>query len=265
MSEQDKFKRYFDEHIGTVFARQMRFASFMGEQSSVQMDLEKGSVDFGDGRLYTVQLLGTQLENEDAWLWAWSDDNEPSFAQKALIDAQQIKKTGHEQNIEQFAHDKLILELSSVPLVPDEFNGEYIASIAAGMFNTVYWRSPFENGKNAGMLYFLVKELPAEFFEPFTVPDIMNAIEDACSYYQMEDKTMTEYFLQQQGFTTQWKKNLLQADRGSENIVATFNKKDHSLEEIEAHGFEGEENYQDNEDGDFDGWMEEEEEFPPRM
>lgn len=266
MTEQSSFNHYFDKHIGTVFARQLRFSGFLGNTSSITLNLEKGTADFGAGRVYPIQLLGTQLEKEDAWLWAWSDDNEPAFPQSLLSDVQSIKKMGHQDNIEQFAHDKLTLELSDVPLIPDEFNGDYIASIIAGIFNTVYWRYAFENEKNAGTLYFLLKDLPAELLTPFTVPDILNAIEDACSYYQMEDQVMTESFLQEQGFVTHWDKNRLLADRGTENVVATFNKEDLCLEEIEAHGFEGEENYQNESEEDMDGWFDDEdEEFPPRM
>lgn len=261
------FHHYFDLHIGTVFARQLRLSRKLGKHVGPLLDIPNGTVTFWPKSVFNIQLLGTQLEKEQTWLWAWSDHNTPPYPQNILSDAQEIKALGHMHNIEQFAYDQVPLELSSVPLVPDEMNGDYIATIAAGLFNTAYWRYTHKSSKNGdtAILFFLIKNPSADILTPCTAPEILNTIEEIAAYYETDDQVMVQSFLEQQGFTTHWDKNHLKAQRSTETIDATFGIDDHCIEEIEAHGFEGEEQYQDSDDVDDNWFDEEEEEFPPPL
>ena len=272
---QPAFGTLFDAHIGTVFARQLLFSKYLGPQDQPKLDLEKGTADFGAGRVFAIQLLGTQLDAEDAWLWAWAEQNETPFPPALLLDSQELKAKGVAEHIDTLEHPKLVLELSSVPLVPDEFNGDHIASVAAGIFNTAYWREPLDNG----LLFYLVKGLPTELTGPYEVPYILETIEQVASYYSTDNEAMVEYFLKQQGFSVQWQDVqedktedseegvTLLAHRGAEEITARFDA-EYVLQEIEAHGFEGEENYQEQEDQEAQDWWDAEDpdqEFPPPL
>lgn len=274
---QDHFAVLFDTHIGTVFARQLAFSKYLGSKNQARIDYEKGTSDFGDGRIFSIQLLGTQLDTEDAWVWAWADTSE-NYPAKLLLKSQELKALGEAQHIDTLAHPKQVLELSTVMLMPDEFNGDHIASVAAGVFNTIYWREPTDEG----MLFYIISTPPAELMGPYPVPTILDTLEQVCNYYSTDNKAMVNAFLTQQGFATQWSQTddgatALLGMRDTETIRASFDD-DEVLEELEAHGFEGEDQYQQEaqeEDASEDesAWLlpgltqppAPDDEFPPRM
>ena len=252
------------------------------------IDLKEGHVLFSNGQQYTIDILGTQLE-DNTFLWAWSEENdlvfqnEPfkaPFPKNLLQTALQLKQWGEQNNIDIFSHPKAVLELSAVPLVPDEFNSDHIACLAAGLHNKVYWRDTHDEG----IVYYLIDDTPEEIRSPYTAPHILETIEQITSYFETDNKIMVESFLQQQGFTASWETKtneeeeevtICLARRGEEEITATFDENGF-LTEIEAHGFEGENEYQENteEDNDFsdffDSWGDddstfEDSEFPPKI
>jgi len=67
------FAEQFATHAATSFARQRTLADFLGEHHW-QVDMDAGTVDFGAGRTYAIQLLGTESQGDDTWLWAWANE-----------------------------------------------------------------------------------------------------------------------------------------------------------------------------------------------
>ena len=280
-----QFFTLFDQHIGTAFARQLLFSKLLHVKEEPTINLQEGHVLFSNGQQYAIDILGTQLE-DGTFLWAWAEENQHIFPNPAfkapfpsqcLAAALQLKQWAEQNHAELLHHPKIVLELSAIPLVPDELNGDHIACLAAGLQNKAYWRDTHDEG----VIYYLIQNTPDEANTPFTAPHILESIEQITSYFQADNKIMVESFLQQQGFTISWetkvnkeekKPTLCQAHRGTEHISATFDD-DGFLTEIEAHGFEGEGEYQEEQDLDFenifDSWDEDSEfedsEFPPKI
>lgn len=271
------FFTFFDQYIGTVFARQLLFAQHLQVKEEPIIDLALGKVTFTTGQVYDIELLGTHLE-DNTFLWAWSEENELIFKQadfsapfpkERFESALQLKQWGNEHDVDVFSHPKIVLELSAVPLIPDEFNAEHIACLAAGLKNKAYWRDTHDEGT----LYYLVTNTPEEVNARFSAPHILETIEQVTSYFETDNQVMVESFLQQQGFSTQWITEKVEDDadaqevsfclamRGTEEIKATFDEEG-ALTEIEAHGFDGEEDYNavDEEENEF-----EDSEFPPKI
>lgn len=276
-----QFFSFFDQHIGTVFARQLAFADFLAVKEEPLIHLEKGQVEFSNGQTYDVELLGTQLE-DDTFLWVWSEENknifqnndfQAPFPPNILKTALQLKQWGKKNHIDIFSHPQTVLELSAVPLVPDEFNGDHIACLAAGLQNKAYWRDTHDEG----VIYYLISNTPEEVNTLFSAPHILETIEQITSYFETNNKIMVESFLQQQDFSIKWETqqnedeeevNICFALRGNEEITATFDEEGY-LTEIEAHGFEGEEQYQELQENESDDWTEvnsfQDSEFPPKI
>lgn len=262
------FAQLFDEHIATVFARQLLFAKLFTAKEEPSINLEDESVTFSNGISFKIELLGTQLESDDTFIWAWSDENSiifekdsftPPFKGKLLESALHIKEQGEKLGIMALCSPKVTLELSSIPLVPDEFNGDHIACLAAGLLNKVYWRDT----RDEGIVYYLISSTPKEICGNFTVPHIINTLEQVTSYFATQNANMVLSFLEQQGFTGSWVEAPdLQNDdefieatgyvegtsyfacRDNEQITASFDI-DGALVELEAHGFEGEDQIED--------------------
>ncbi|MEM8717320.1 MAG: DUF6882 domain-containing protein [Cyanobacteria bacterium P01_G01_bin.4] len=49
-------------HIATAFSQQLALSDFLREENSWGIDIGAATVDFGDGRVYPIQLLGTKSE-----------------------------------------------------------------------------------------------------------------------------------------------------------------------------------------------------------
>lgn len=259
----ETFAELFDKHIATVFARQLLFAKLFTLKEEPSINLGDGNVTFSNGISFNIELLGTQLEADDTFVWAWSDENniifknstlKTPFEDKVIQSAQQIKEQGEKLGIMAFSAPKVTLELSTVPLIPDEFNGDHIACLAAGLLDKVYWRDT----RDEGVVYYLITPTPEEISGQFTVPHIINTIEQVTSYFATQNAAMVLAFLEQQGFTGSWVETpdsqndeefieatgyvegtSYHASRGGEEITASFDI-DGALVELEAHGFEGE-------------------------
>lgn len=271
------FFTFFDQYIGAVFARQLLFAQHLQVKEEPVIDLALGKVTFSTGQVYNIELLGTHLE-DNTFLWAWSEENELIFKQadfsapfpkERFESALQLKQWGDDHNVDVFSNPKIVLELSAVPLMPDEFNAEHIACLSAGLKNKAYWRDTHDEGT----IYYLVTNTPEEVNTRFSAPHILETIEQVSSYFETDNQAMVESFLQQQGFSTQWITEKVEDDadaqevsfclamRGTEEIKATFDEEG-ALTEIEAHGFDGEEDYNavDEDEDEF-----EDSEFPPKI
>lgn len=180
-----RFSELFSALAGTAMARQIALAEFLDERSWA-VDLETGSVTFGDDLTYPIQLLGTESHLNDTWLWAWAN---PSELPTPLLEAaQQLREYGQQQKISEFTTNTFKLEVA---------DGHRVAMLATGLVRkTCYYRGPYENGA----LFFLVMGLPKEVFVPVTVERACTVINQVISVFEVDHRVMAESFLQEQGF-----------------------------------------------------------------
>ncbi len=116
-----RFSELFSALAGTAMARQIALAEFLDERSWA-VDLETGSVTFGDDLTYPVQLLGTESHLNDTWLWAWAN---PSELPTPLLEAaQQLREYGQQQKISELTTNTFKLEVA---------DGHRLAMLATGL------------------------------------------------------------------------------------------------------------------------------------
>ena len=100
-------------------------------------DLPTGLLSFGDRFAWHAQLLGTEAEETQTWLWAWA--NEASNIPPSLLQAAvKMKALGEEQQIPELA----------TPMFPlDGIDGHFLAMIASGVCKAdAYYRCPYDGG-----------------------------------------------------------------------------------------------------------------------
>ena len=180
-----RFVELFSTLAGAAMARQMAFADFLGERAWA-VDLEAGTVTFGDELTYPIQLLGTESYVNNTWLWAWSN---PSQIPPPLLEtARQLREYGTQQQLP---------ELTNSTFGFDVADGHRLSMLASGLVRkTVYYRGPYEGGA----LFFLILGLPPEVFAPVPVERACTAISQVIDTFEVDHRRLAETFLHEQGF-----------------------------------------------------------------
>ena len=143
-----------NDHAASSFAKQLHLAELV-EGLDWHLDLATGILSFGDRYAWHVQLLGTEAEETQTWLWAWANDASnlpPSLLQAAL----HLKTFGEEQEVPELA-------TSMFPL--DGIDGHFLAMIANGICRAdAYYRCPYDGG--AAFLLIQDENFPKNYEPP---------------------------------------------------------------------------------------------------
>lgn len=202
------FNELLSQHIGLAFARQLAFADYLGERNW-SVDIRQGTCGFGDDLRFPLQLLGTEAEDSDTWLWAWA--NEASNLPPALLQScHALKELG----------DKLgIRELTERSFPLDVANGHSLALIASGLDGQCcYYRGPYRGGA----LFFLVKDVPVELLQPVPAERAISVLGEVISLFEVNHRLMAESFLKSQGFALEASPGQLTAKRDGDSIILAF-------------------------------------------
>ncbi len=157
--------------IAIAFEKQLHLAEIVGDRSwSFSMD--SGELGFDNDFAFRVQLLGTEADAGQTWLWAWA--NTASGIPVELLDsANQMRAYGHQTQIQ-------ALTETEVPL-NNLHNGHMFSLLASGLLESSggYYRGPYPGGA----LFMLIDDpdFPADQRDPvqrivMTFPQLISAI-----------------------------------------------------------------------------------------
>lgn len=132
-SPMSSFIHTFEEHAGSSFARQLALADLLGERSW-SVDLDEGTIRFGDDLAFPVQVLGTQSFQDNTWLWGWAN-KAADLPSTVLAASEQLRTRGSELQIAELTEAKFPLEAVSEHM---------LAMLCSGMVpGTAYFRGPY--------------------------------------------------------------------------------------------------------------------------
>lgn len=205
-----EFKAQFSKHAGGAFVKQLTFADYLGERGW-GIDISQGIVNFGDDLSFPVQLIGTEVDGNNTWLWAWA--NEASDLPKKLLKSSlELKELGEQYNIP---------ELVNRSYAREPVNGHMLAMFASGLNkDSCYYRGPYDGGA----LYFLVNNVPDDIWAPVEAQRAITVITQVISLFDVEHNTLVESFLQSQGFIIEHSTNKIIATRSANAIHCTFDE-----------------------------------------
>lgn len=180
------FQDLLSRHACSSLLKQNRFSDFLGEHNW-NVDLEKGTADFGKGRVYPLQVIGTESSSNFTWLWGWA--NEASEIPKPLLaHALQLKELGYEQDI---------VDLISPEIALSQADGYSIALVATGVCGaSAFYRGPYEGGA----LFFTLTKVPPPKRAPSAM-ELVNTMSMVMTQFQVNHRLMAQSFLEQQGHT----------------------------------------------------------------
>jgi hypothetical protein len=202
-------KELFARHVGSATARQLALGDLLGERPWA-LDIRSGLATFSD-LIFPVQLLGTESEGDNSWLWAWA--NEASALPESILRSSlRLKTIGMERH----------LTMLTSPLLPlNDFSGHQIAMISTGLLGGgPYYRGPYEGGA----VYFTL--------EGVTLPNVDGAristvLMQVISSFEVDHRLATRSFLGDLGFRiTESKSQLLAVDSSGTQIQTDFDSND---------------------------------------
>jgi hypothetical protein len=205
------FRKLFSIHAGTALARQFALRDFLG-QHNWQLNSRKGTVDFDNGRVFPIQLIGSESEFDGSWLWAWANKHlqRPRYLLRAV---KIVRRFGRRNNVRELTDGYFPLAFA---------NGHRLAMTCIGLVdNTCYYRGAYDEG----VAYFFVMDLPKTIFEPAIPPRILFVINSAIAELEIDHRLMIENFLRTQEFFVEESDNMLTATRPDGVLInVTFDK-----------------------------------------
>jgi hypothetical protein len=126
----------FDLHVAAAYDKQEFLRSLVGDRAW-GYHVGGGSADFGAGRCWRAQILGTESVEEGTWSWAWGSRT-GRVPGELLIAAEKMRRIGFEMGLPQFTRPQVPLE---------EMNGETAGILASGVLGgNAYARGEFDGG-----------------------------------------------------------------------------------------------------------------------
>lgn len=211
----DEFHTLFSASVGKIFANQQAFSKKVVGGKDWFIDFTQGIISFEENE-FPVQLLGSQSEELNTWLWIWA--NESVLPDQVKEDALICKAYGEEHGLSQ-------LTTASLPLT-EHLNSHMITIVSAAVHpeNVCYYRAPYEGG----VAFVLVKDLPSDIFEPVDALTFANLCTQIITAYAVDHKKMVEGFLRDNGCQMEWKDN--------QRILADFGNYGNLLIEFDIYG-----------------------------
>mgnify|MGYP001214777150 CR=1 FL=1 len=134
----------FDRYALVALDRQLRLEELVGELDWT-FNLQSGLLSFGDRFCWRAEVLGTESDATQTWLWAWA--NQASNIPSELLEAvSAVRGWGFVHKIPELLEPKLPL---------GEINGHCLAMIGSGIWRAnAYYRAPYD----AGAAFLLIKD-----------------------------------------------------------------------------------------------------------
>lgn len=187
------FQDAFAEHVATGMARQLALGELLGSRGW-QVDIEAGTVAFGDDLSYRIQLLGTQSDADRTWLWAWA--NSMSNLPPGLL-----RVAGW---LREYGRHIGMAELTEPTFPIDRADGHQLALLASGLTGHCYYRGPYPGGA----LFFQLEGVPEHVLGPVPPERAQRVLAEVIQAYPVNHRVVVQNFLAQQG----WHMSLAQGD-----------------------------------------------------
>lgn len=177
------FRPLLNRFAMPAFERQMVLADMLGDDFDWDLDLKGGTVSFGPGRNWGLQLLGTRSDETDTWRWAWATKGAPVPA-SALKAAKAVKAMGRKRSVPE------LLEEEYPPDAVD-LDAHMLSMVATGIAELpVYFRFPYSGGA-----LFAGLEIP-DFQLPAPDPQrLAFVIREVCDRMDLDQRVAIEGYL----------------------------------------------------------------------
>lgn len=179
------FQETFEQSVAASLGRQLAFGDFLSDRRWA-INIPTGIATFGDDLKYSIQLLGTQSDLDDTWMWSWAND-QSNLPPSLLASAEFIRGYGQEEGIPEFTDPHFALESVS---------GHMLAMACSELCGRhCYYRGPYDGGA----LFFLVMDTPPELSATVRPERAVTVLTEVISQFELRHRPMAQAFLTGQG------------------------------------------------------------------
>ena len=209
-----ELRQLFSQHAGSGFIKQLNFADLLGNRNW-GVDLQKGTATFGDDLEFPLQLLGSEADNVQSWLWAWANEAS-NFPPGLLGSCENLRALGEQANIPELKEQVFKTEVA---------DGHTLSLIASGLHSdSCYYRGPYGSGESAGALFFLLNNLPPAVTEQSPPERILTAVNQVISMFDVDHRSMIKGLLASQHYQITETDNQISSDSNRGHLAFTFNE-----------------------------------------
>lgn len=99
----DSFQTIFTKYGALALDKQESLSEIIGDNIG-ELNIEKGTISFGDELEFPIQIVGTLANETSKWHWAW-DNQEVGLPENLVKESEDIKEIGEKYNIGQFTNN----------------------------------------------------------------------------------------------------------------------------------------------------------------
>lgn len=191
------FNSLFLKHVAASYEKQL-YLSEIVQNKSWALDKQSGLLTFGSGNdeiSFKAQILGTQSDISNTWVWAWGNQAS-NFTAEVLVECGKLRQVGELNGIKELTERKLECN--------EKINGHMLSMVASGVCEAnAYYRGPYEGGA----VFLLIKDpkypmdksslgnairIAQNFTEVISKIDIYNHRDAIRSYFEYHKGTISE-------------------------------------------------------------------------
>lgn len=197
------FTSLLEQHGALAMEKQLALGDLVGHLSW-NVDIERGTITFGDLYEFPIQVLGTEAERPGTWLWSWA--NGASDIPPALLYcAEHLREFGSREGIPVLYSPEWSLE---------QVNGHLLSMVASGICQaSAYYKAPYDRGA----MFMLMNAPVVALADPPDLARMINLFMQFISMVEVADhKHAFESYATARGLSVEHK---------PDTILAHFNEK----------------------------------------
>jgi len=131
-----ELQELLEEHGAASWDKQMVLADLIGD-GDWQLSVSAGRITFGGRQSFPVQILGSEADAAETWLWSWAN-SQSNLPAPLLLAAEQLREFGVQNDVPEFVEPSFGLDVA---------NGHQLSLVASGLCGVdAYYRGPYEGG-----------------------------------------------------------------------------------------------------------------------
>src|SRR5215470_5023920 len=103
----ETFDSILARHAGLSFEKQYALTDFL-ERHNWSLDIERESISFGPGKVFPIQILGTESQSTYTWLWAWANAAS-GLSEDVVLYSIKLRQLGEEAGIRELVQPEIKL------------------------------------------------------------------------------------------------------------------------------------------------------------
>lgn len=205
-----------EKYAGIAFEKQYNLSEII-DNNDWQIDMETGTISFGDTLHFPMQVIGTYSFDSNTWLWAWANEAS-NIPANLLEEANHMKQLGEEYNIE-------FLTMPEYKMEPTDVHS--LGLIVSGKFaSSAYYAGNFGNG----IVLVTLKSEAVEEVEYNEQARILSVFPELTSIFAVNHKRTFENYLLEKGYTLMPNVSSIVASKEENIIIADFDEKNRLIE-----------------------------------